>query len=204
MWQCAVFSLSIWDWTGIVVQPYHLAFVLAFNSNRVEGIQIVVIQSAASCIVYAGSNVRHGNTWQQSTMDKKKNGGACSKNFSDIWWWTTPFKAFKSGQHSNSKTTSKNYHSKDASKWKGNRSRQLPNALLRHYARPHNATSTSVFLKLCVGVPTKKQIYRNRNGIISWPIYCMKLDHNLGFLIWRNPHTSSTMHGKKIHKMSST
>lgn len=79
-----------------------------------------------------------------------------------------------------------------------NRSRQLPNALLGHYARPHNATSTSVFLKLCVGVPTKKN--RNRNGIISWPIYCMKLDHNLGFLIWRNPHTSSTMHGKKYRK----
>ena len=69
------------------MQPYYLAFVLAFNSNRVEGIQIVVIQSAASCIVYAvyaGSNVTHGNTWQQSMMDKKKNGGACSKNFSDI------------------------------------------------------------------------------------------------------------------------
>ena len=90
MWQCAVFSLSIWDWTGIDVRPDHLAFVLAFNSNRVEGIQIVVIQSAASCIVYAvyaGSKVTHGNTWQQSMMDKKKNGGACSKNFSDIWWY---------------------------------------------------------------------------------------------------------------------
>ena len=58
-----------------------------------------------------------------------------------------------------------------------NRSRQLPNALLGHYARPHNATSTSVFLKLCVGVPTKKNNFRNRNGFISWPIYCMKLDH---------------------------
>ena len=55
----------------------------------------------------------------------------------DIWWWTTPFKAIKSGQHPNSKTTSKNYHSKDASKWKGNRSRQLPNAPLGHHTMQH-------------------------------------------------------------------
>ena len=52
-----------------------------------------------------------------------------------------------------------------------NRSRQLPNALLGHYARPHNATSTSVFLKLCVGVPTKKNNFRNRTShdpSIAW------------------------------------
>ena len=52
-----------------------------------------------------------------------------------------------------------------------NRSRQLPNALLGHYARPHNATSTSVFLKLCVGVPTKKieiEMASSHDPSIAW------------------------------------